>query len=239
MDVIDLTATQPRHADLARKPLLGLTILAVEDSRYACEALRLMAVRSGARLRRADSLKSAYRHLATYRPSVVIVDIGLPDGPGLDLIADLAQMKLNAPAILATSGDGGGEVARAALAAGADAFLEKPVTGLRAFQTAILRLFPDREAGRDRSVLTFAPDIRPDALALREDLRHVLDLVGPVEDPAEREVEAYAIQFLSSVARAAGDADLAGLAAGLAAGGGARAAARTALVRRLETLPAL
>ena len=30
------------------RPLLGLTILIVEDSRYSCEAMRFMALRSGA-----------------------------------------------------------------------------------------------------------------------------------------------------------------------------------------------
>ena len=32
------------------RPLQGVTLLAVEDSRFACEALRLMARRAGARL---------------------------------------------------------------------------------------------------------------------------------------------------------------------------------------------
>ncbi|TMV53287.1 response regulator, partial [Thioclava sp. BHET1] len=54
------------------RPLLGLTCLAVEDSRFACEALRLLCQHSGARLRRADCLAAAHRHLRVYRPDVLI-----------------------------------------------------------------------------------------------------------------------------------------------------------------------
>jgi len=38
------------------RPLLGLTVLVVEDSRFASEALRLMCLHSGARLRRESSI---------------------------------------------------------------------------------------------------------------------------------------------------------------------------------------
>ena len=67
---------------LRRQCLFAVTILLVEDSRSASEAIRLYAAESGARVRRADSLHAASRHLAIYRPSVVMVDLGLPDGDG-------------------------------------------------------------------------------------------------------------------------------------------------------------
>ncbi len=67
----------------AERPLAGLTVLVVEDSRFASESMRLLCLRSGARIRRADSLRSARRHLAVYRPGVVIVDLGLPTDQAL------------------------------------------------------------------------------------------------------------------------------------------------------------
>ena len=34
-------------------------------------------------------MRLAHKHLAMYRPDLVIVDVGLPDGSGVDLIAEL------------------------------------------------------------------------------------------------------------------------------------------------------
>jgi CheY-like chemotaxis protein len=88
-------------------PLQGVTVLAVEDSRFASEALRLMCRRLGARLRRAESLQAAASHLKLYRPDLVIVDLGLPDGRGEALIAEIS---VRAPklVVLGMSGDTGG-----------------------------------------------------------------------------------------------------------------------------------
>jgi DNA-binding response OmpR family regulator len=65
----------PALGSLRRQCLFAVTILLVEDSRSASEAIRLYAAESGARVRRADSLHAASRHLAIYRPNVVMVDL--------------------------------------------------------------------------------------------------------------------------------------------------------------------
>jgi len=199
----DLDQFAPIQTPTARRPLLGLTILVVEDSRYACETMRLMCLRSGARIRRADCLRSARRHLQVYRPSVVIVDMGLPDGSGAELIAELAQATPRVGVLLGLSGDPETEVA--AMAAGADGFVPKPIGGLAMFQQAILSRLPrDRQPGGPRA-LSDEP-INPDPMAYRDDMNHVANLL---EDGCDGPALDYVAQFISGVARAADDSQLA------------------------------
>jgi len=233
MDV-ELETRPELHRNLnPRRPLLGLTILLIEDSRYCSEAVRLMCLKSGARLRRADSLRAARRHLATYRPSVVMVDLGLPDGPGTDIIADLAALKPPAPVTVAISGDDNDDLRAAALAAGAQTFMPKPFTSLKAFQTDVLALFPDRQLGAPNNVVSLTPVISPDPLAKAEDLRHALGLLQDI-GPLDGDVVTYCAQFLVSVAEADGDAALAAAASQLAGPGAqsVRLAAITAMLER-------
>lgn len=199
-DTVDEILT--RRLPTTARPLLGLTLLLVEDSRYASEAMRLMCLRSGARLRRAGTLRAARRHLSAYRPSLMIVDLGLPDGSGLDMISDLHQLDADL-AVVATSGDSGAE--EAALAAGARAFLSKPVPSLGAFQTAVLAcLPPDSRPLGPREISSEA--VQPDAVALHDDLAHAAELL---RGPADPDTCAYIAQFLGGVARSAGDTGLA------------------------------
>jgi len=179
-------------------PLNGSNVLIVEDSRCAAQAMRLLALASGARLRRADSLASAHRHLAVFRPSIVIVDIGLPDGNGADLIAELAHAEPRVPVIVGTSGDPGAEAS--AMAAGADGFLAKPIESLALFQQVLIGLLPAGEAPRGPRAL---PDqvVAPDTGSLAEDLKQAAGLMREGKVPGL----AYAAQFLGTVALAAHD----------------------------------
>lgn len=197
MDDFD-SFTAPRSPTAAR-PLLGLTILIVEDSRYACEAMRLLCLRSGARIRRADCLASARRHLQVYRPTVMVIDIGLPDGSGLDLISEMAGLSPRVDVILATSGDDNTEVL--AMAAGADGFLAKPLNSLAAFQEAILANLPaDRQPAGPRIVNDEV--IKPDPISYRDDMAHAADMLS--EDHDGRLLD-YLAQFIRGVAHSADD----------------------------------
>lgn len=188
----------------ANRPLLGLTVLVVEDSRFACDAIRLLCQRSGARIRRADSLAHARQHLKVYRPSVVIVDLGLPDGPGEGLIHDLTHGTPRVDVVLGTSGDP--DAADRAMDAGADGFIAKPVASLSAFQNAILSLLPkDRQPPGPRLVRDEV--VEPDPLALRDDLALVADVLAD-RGALSSDTVAYLSQFVGGLARTADDTDL-------------------------------
>ncbi|WP_342078467.1 response regulator [Yoonia sp. SS1-5] len=200
MDTLDdIMMTQ---SPTARRPLLGLTVLMVEDSRYACEAVRLLCLRSGARIRRADSLENARRHLAVYRPSVLLVDVGLPDGSGVALIETLAAAKPRIDVILGISGDPNAN--DAVMQAGADGFVEKPISNLASFQAAILAHLPaDRQPPGPRQINDEA--VKPDPIAYQDDLAHIAQILDEAADGTNL---AYVTQFLGGVARSAQDHDL-------------------------------
>lgn len=190
----DLLMTHPPTPD---RPLLGVMILVVEDSRYACEALRLICQRSGARIRRAESLASAMRHLRAYRPRVAIVDLGLPDGSGLTLISQLARSDPRIDAIIATSGDD--RLVADAMEAGADIFLPKPLSSISVLQSTILGLLP--EGSRPARLVTPSEDrVRPDPVALRDDLLLAVHLLATDPDPNTLD---YVAGFLRGLAQSA------------------------------------
>ncbi len=222
----DLDEYMTTRPPTARRPLLGLTVLVVEDSRFACEAVRLLCLRSGARIRRADSLEHAQKHLSVYRPTVLIVDVGLPDGSGLALIEACAKATPRIDVILGTSGDT--DVHGAVLNAGANGFLAKPIANLSAFQSAILMHLPQDRQPRGPRLLTDEV-VHPDILAYHDDLSHVANVIGT---GTGAENVGYVTQFLRGVARSVDDNDLGAAAADLAdkfANGQSTAADLTAL----------
>lgn len=195
----DLTPLALTTSPTSARPLMGLTVLAVEDSLYACEALRLLCLRSGARIRRADCIASARRHLKVYRPSVILVDVGLPDGSGLDLIQELSNLSPRINIILGLSGDDG--MKAEAMAAGADGFLAKPLESIAQFQEAILAHLPRERRPLGLRVIK-DERITPDPIAYTDDLSHIAQMIN--EDYDDRQL-GYVAQFVTGIAKSAQD----------------------------------
>ncbi|SEQ62905.1 Response regulator receiver domain-containing protein [Loktanella sp. DSM 29012] len=198
-----------RRPPTALRPLLGMTLLVVEDSRFACEAVRMLCMRSGARVRRADSLTSAMKHLSIYRPTAIIVDVGLPDGSGLTLIRQLAQATPRIDVILGTSGDP--DMADDVIAAGGDGFLPKPIASLSDFQQAILSHLPANRQPQGPRMLS-GEQVAPDRIAYREDLEYAARVLK--QDQGGDTLD-YVAGFIIGIAGSAGDTDLACMASRL------------------------
>lgn len=184
---------------LSQPMLRGGTLLLVEDSRLSCEAIRQMFRGSGGRLRRAESLTSARRHLSFYTPDAALIDLGLPDGSGLELIAEIDRKRPRVPLIIAISGQP--ELEAAAYAAGADRFLAKPFASVAYFRAQLAPVFfPFRHGDYSQEAT------RPDPGALRDDLYLALDLLSGERRGSSRK---YALQFIATLARSLSDDTLA------------------------------
>ena len=99
--------------------------LVVDDDENIREALTELAQREGFRATGAGSLAEARLRLKESRPDVVMTDLGLPDGNGLDLLADLPEPPR--PEIILITGNATVDSAIAAIRTGVLDYLEKPV----------------------------------------------------------------------------------------------------------------
>lgn len=128
-------------------------ILIVEDESNIRRFVRIALEQEGMSVIEATSLAQARMDAATRRPDLIIVDLGLPDGDGKDLIRDLRSWVFSP--ILVLSAREREEEKVAALNAGADDYLVKPfgVPELLARIRALLRrsqLVPNVQAASSR-----------------------------------------------------------------------------------------
>ena len=195
----------------SKKPLAGLTILLVEDSRYFADAVRLLATKSGARLRRADSLASARTHMKVCAPDVILVDLCLPDGSGQEFIKEVRDANRHLakpPAIVAMSGLESGAEKITALENGASTFLRKPFFDLAQFQQIILSVLPEIAQIKGPRSLPLGQAISPDQTALHSDLLRIDGLILDALEKEDRSMLKYCALSLQSIANVNKDQDL-------------------------------
>lgn len=109
-------------------------LLLVEDESLLRWALRARLVRAGHEVDEAATLAEADELLRKRRPDVVLLDVNLPDGNGIDFLAAQHE-KLSESIALVFTADGRVEDAVRAMKLGAWDFLAKPVD-----QEELLRL---------------------------------------------------------------------------------------------------
>lgn len=99
-------------------------ILIVEDEVEIRRFLRLTLQAEGYTVHEADTLGRGLIEAATRCPDLLVIDLGLPDGDGIDLIKELRQWSA-APVIILSARSSEDEKIRA-LDVGADDYLVKP-----------------------------------------------------------------------------------------------------------------
>jgi two-component system KDP operon response regulator KdpE len=99
-------------------------ILVVEDETEIRRVVRLILQAEGYEVFEADSVQRGRIEAGTRRPDLLVIDLGLPDGDGVDLIRELRQW--SAAPVIVLSARSGEDDKIAALDAGADDYLAKP-----------------------------------------------------------------------------------------------------------------
>lgn len=99
-------------------------VLIVEDEQAIRRFLRTALEADGLRVYDADTLQRGLLEAATRKPDLVILDLGLPDGDGIDFIRDLRQWSQVPVIVLSARAEEHDKIA--ALDAGADDYLSKP-----------------------------------------------------------------------------------------------------------------
>ena len=141
-----------------------INILIVEDEQAIVRFVRAALEADGLRVHEAQTLQRGLLEAATRKPDAIILDLGLPDGDGLDFIRDLRQWSQTPIIVLSARAEEQDKIA--ALDAGADDYLSKPF-GIGELQ-ARLRVALRRHGSASQSdpLVTFS-DVRVDLAARR------------------------------------------------------------------------
>lgn len=122
-----------------------INVLIIEDEHAIRRFLRTALEAEGMRVFEAETLQRGLIEAATRKPDLAILDLGLPDGDGIDFIRDLRQWSQMPIIVLSARSEEHDKIA--ALDAGADDYMTKPfgVGELQARLRVLMRRYPGSE----------------------------------------------------------------------------------------------
>ncbi len=131
----------------------AVTVLVVEDDRQMRRFLRATLTALDYRVLEAQTLEDAMTVATTHNPDVILLDLGMPDGDGIDYVRRIRSW--NRVPVIVLSARGREEDKVAALDAGADDYLTKPfgVNELLARIRASLRRSAAASAGSPPAII--------------------------------------------------------------------------------------
>src|SRR5687768_4744946 len=140
-----MTMVTPQHQPRPAR------VLVIDDDPGLAEVIELLLAREGYAAERAGTVKAGLERIETGDIDLVITDLRLPDGTGLDAIRDIRGAHAGLPVIMITSYSSM-ESAIAALRAGAVDYIIKPFDNDE-FLHAVARALNERRISRENAIL--------------------------------------------------------------------------------------
>jgi len=137
-------------------------VLLLEDNRKILDLNRKMLEEDGIMVLTATTVATARQRVRCVIPDVVVLDIMLPDGSGLDFLSELRAAGIDVPVLFLTAKAERADII-AGLTAGGNDYITKPydidefymrVTGFLRLTGAIKKRKPQNDKAQDSTVLT-------------------------------------------------------------------------------------
>jgi DNA-binding response OmpR family regulator len=137
-------------------------VLLVEDDVHILDSNRRILERRGLTVMTAETLRQARECLKTAAPDVIVLDIMLPDGDGLEFLPELRQ-SCSAPVLFLTAKDSPDE-RMAGLCAGGNGYITKPYD-INEFRQRVLNFLTLQQNNKKSGAITAAGAIELDIIA--------------------------------------------------------------------------
>jgi two-component system, NtrC family, response regulator AtoC len=187
------------------------TVLIVDDQPTIRKGLRHLLERKGYRACEADSGAAAVQTAQVEEPEVILLDLKLPDGDGLEILDRLRGVCPEAAVILLT-GHGSVETAVTAIKKGAEDFLEKDPSSLEVTEVRVEKALEMLKLRRENRYYRYqahgrSPGQIPGSSPVIRDLNGMVDLLAKAphttvliqgESGSGKELVARAIHYRSA-----------------------------------------